>query len=133
MLDACALLALINNEQGADKVEAVLRDSLNGNVEVYMNKINVYEVYYGIYRIEGKTKADAVYKLIQEQPINIIDIFEDAVFIEAARLKTKYRMSLADSIAIGEAVIRNASILSSNHHEFDIVERQEGIKFDWIR
>ncbi|MEW6622349.1 MAG: PIN domain-containing protein [Bacillota bacterium] len=48
VLDACALLALINNEQGADRVEAVLREALNGNFEVYMNKINVYEVYYGI-------------------------------------------------------------------------------------
>jgi len=55
VLDACALLALINNEQGADRVEAVLREALNGNTEVFMNKINIYEVYYGIYRVEGQT------------------------------------------------------------------------------
>ncbi|MBA1336573.1 MAG: PilT protein domain protein [Firmicutes bacterium] len=133
VLDACALLALINNEQGADRVEAVLRDALSGNVEVYMSKINVYEVYYGIYHIEGQTKADETYMLIQKQPINIIDTFGDDVFIEAARLKSKYKMSLADSIALGETVIRNATLLSSDHHEFDVVEQQEGIKFDWIR
>lgn len=133
VLDACALLALINNEQGADRVEAVIREALIGDVEVYMNKINVYEVYYGIYRVEGQTKADETYRLIQKQPINIVDIFSDDVFTEAAKLKSKYKMSLADSIALGEAVVRNAALLSSDHHEFDVIEQQESIKFDWIR
>jgi len=133
VLDACALLAIINNEQGADRVEAVLREAINGHSEVYMNKINIYEVYYGIYRVEGQAKADAIYDLIQKQPINIIDILGDDVFREAAKLKSKYKMSLADSIALGEAVVRNAKILSSDHHEFDEVERQESINFDWIR
>ena len=133
VLDACALLAIINNEHGADRVEDVLREAINGHSEVYMNKINIYEVYYGIYRVEGQTKADAIYDLIQKQPINIIDILGDDVFREAAKLKSKYKMSLADSIALGEAVVRNATILSSDHHEFDVVERQESINFDWIR
>jgi uncharacterized protein len=133
VLDACALIALINNEQGADRVEEVLREALDGSIEVYMNKINVYEIYYGIYREEGRTKADETYTLIQKQPINIINVFNDDVFIEAARLKLKYKISLADSIVLGEAVVRNAALLSSDHHEFDIVEQQEDIEFDWIR
>jgi PIN domain nuclease of toxin-antitoxin system len=133
VLDACALLAFINNEPGADRVEAILRDALNGNAEVFMNKINVFEVYYGIYRSQGKEKADEIYRLIQIQPINIIDALDDAVFTEAARLKTKFRMSLADSIALGEAVYQNAVVVSSDHHEFDIVSSQENIVFDWIR
>ncbi|ADY55398.1 PilT protein domain protein [Syntrophobotulus glycolicus DSM 8271] len=133
VLDACALLAIINNEQGADRVEGILREALEGNTVVYMNKINLYEVYYGIYRVDGQTNADKVYQIIQKQPIDIIDVFSDDVFREAARLKAKYKISLADSIALGEASMRNASLLSSDHHEFDIVEQQESIKFDWIR
>ena len=133
VLDACALLALINNEEGADSVEAILREALDGKVEVYMNKINVYEIYYGIYRVEGKDKADETYQLIQRQPINIIDTFEDDVFKEAAKLKSKYKMSLADSIALGKTVFRNAFLLSSDHHEFDLVEQHEEIRICWIR
>ncbi|MHB1654309.1 MAG: PIN domain-containing protein [Desulfitobacteriaceae bacterium] len=133
VLDACALIALINNEQGADRVETILREALNGNAEVNMNKVNVYEVYYGIYRVEGQAKADETFRLILKQPVNIIDTFSDDVFVEAARLKSKYKMSLADSIALGEAVVKNAVLMSSDHHEFDVVEQQEGIKFDWIR
>lgn len=133
VLDACALLAIINNEQGADRVETVLKDALAGNAEIYMHKLNFYEVYYGIYRVEGKARADEVYRIIQRQPIDIIDTFSDDVFAEAARLKVKYKISVADSIALGEAVVRNASLLSSDHHEFDIVEQQENIKLVWIR
>jgi predicted nucleic acid-binding protein len=133
VFDACALLALINNEPGADRVETVLREALSGNADIYMNKINVYEVYYGIRRVEGEQKADETYRRIQKQPINIIDTFGDDVFIEAAKLKAKYRISLADSIVLGEAVVRTATILSSDHHELDMIEQQEGIKFDWIR
>ena len=51
VLDACALLALINNEEGSDNVEAVLREAMDGKVEDYMNKINVKDIYYGIYRV----------------------------------------------------------------------------------
>lgn len=133
VLDACALLALINNEQGADRVEAVLREAQSGNSDVYMNKINVYEIYYGIYRVTGKVKADEAYRRILLSPINIIDTFSDNVLIAAAKLKVKYRMSLADSIILGEAVTRSATVLSSDHHEFDVIEKQENIKFNWIR
>lgn len=133
VLDACALIAFINNEQGSDRVEMVLREALSGNAEVYMNKVNIYEVYYGIYRTEGSYKADEVYSLIQRQPVHIVDTLKDNVFIEAARLKSKYRMSVADSIALGEAVTRNAYLLTCDHHEFDVVEKQEHIRFDWVR
>jgi len=133
VLDACALIAFINNEQGSDRVEIVLREALTGNAEVYMSKINIYEVYYGIYRTEGQQKANEVYSLIRKLPVNIVDTFGDLVFTEAARLKSKFKMSVADSIALGEAVIRNASLLTSDHHEFDVVEQQEQIQFDWIR
>lgn len=133
ILDACALLAIINNEQGADRVEDVLREALAQKAVVYMNKVNVYEVYYGIYRVNGQARADEVYQIIQKQPIEIIDVLTDDVFREAARLKAKFKISLADSIVLGEASIRKASLLSSDHHEFDIIEQQEDIKFDWIR
>lgn len=42
-------------------------------------------------------------------------------------------MSVADSIALGEAITRNAYLSTCDHHEFDIVEKQEHIRFDWIR
>jgi len=133
VLDACALAALINDEIGADIVQDVLEEAGIGNVEVYMNKLNLFEVYYGIRRLEGVQQAEAFYNMVLGLPIIIVDGISDDVFREAGRVKTQYKMSLADSIALGETSVRGATIVTSDHHEFDVVEQNEGLKFTWIR
>jgi len=133
VFDACALIALLADEEGADKVEYILRKAETDDCLIYMNKINILEIYYWVYREESKEKAEKVLEKILSLPIIVIETFEDNVFKEAGRLKATYRMSLADSIALAEAKIRNAEILTSYHHEFDVVEKKEKIKFYWIR
>ncbi len=133
VFDACALIALLADEEGADKVEYILRKAETDDCLIYMNKINILEIYYWVYREESKEKAEKVLEKILSLPIIVIETFEDNVFKEAGRLKATYRMSLADSIALAEAKIRKAEILTSDHHEFDVVEKKEKIKFYWIR
>ncbi|GHU08730.1 hypothetical protein FACS1894151_05160 [Spirochaetia bacterium] len=36
-----------------------------------------------------------------------------------------YKISLADSIVLAETKINNASIITADHHEFDIIEKPE--------
>jgi PIN domain nuclease of toxin-antitoxin system len=38
LMDACALIAFLSDERGADKVENVLTDAKNGKCRIYMNK-----------------------------------------------------------------------------------------------
>ncbi len=73
------------------------------------------------------------YTQVNELPITIIDNLSDTMFTEAGRLKASYRMSIADSIAVAEAAIRKAALLTSDHHEFDIIDKKEDIEFAWIR
>ena len=42
-------------------------------------------------------------------------------------------MSLADSILIAAADLKGATILTCDHHEFDIVDEKEDLEFLWIR
>jgi len=44
VLDACALIALTNQEKGADIVADILKQASQGNVRLYMNRVNLYEV-----------------------------------------------------------------------------------------
>ena len=46
VLDACALIALLADEEGADKVEHSLRKAETDDCLIYMNKINILEIYY---------------------------------------------------------------------------------------
>jgi len=78
-------------------------------------------------------QADDFYEMVLKSSIHIIDGISDAVFREARRIKINYRMSFADSIALGETCVREALILTSDHHEFDHIEQKEDIKFTWIR
>ena len=133
VLDACALLALLRNEPGADIVADALNAAVNGDAEIIMNKVNLLEVYYDLYRTLGKDKADEILSEIKKRPLTINAEITDEIFEEAGRLKASYKISLADSFALAQALTSSSELLTSDHHEFDPIEKEEPIIFSWIR
>jgi PIN domain nuclease of toxin-antitoxin system len=133
VLDACALIALLQDEAGADKVAEIINMAYNGDVTIVMNKLNLLEVYYDAYRLRGKIQADEMLTQLQKQPIVINSEITDNLFIEAGRLKASYKISLADSIALAEASVHDRMVITADHHEFDVVEKNEKINFLWFR
>ena len=133
VLDACALLALLRNEPGAEKVAAAMNSANNGDAEIIMNKLNILEVFYDLYRTLGKDKADEIISEIKKRPITINAEISDEIFYEAGRLKASYKISLADSFALAQAIVSSAELLTSDHHEFDSIEGKESVRFCWIR
>jgi len=81
----------------------------------------------------GKVKADKTLLMIKKLPITIQSNLSDEAFNEAGRLKASYRISLADAIALAETSVTEGELLTADHHEFDVIEKQEKIKFHWIR
>ena len=132
VLDACALIALVRNEKGANIVADVYKNADNGSIRLCMNRINLLEVYYGFYRDMGKDYALNIVKQIESSSVFITE-FDREVFLEAGRLKATYKFSLADSIAVAQTIILRGSILTSDHHEFDIIDGKENLVFNWIR
>ena len=133
VLDACALIAVLSQEEGWEKVIAVYDMAVSGQVRLVMNKVNLLEVYYGDYRAHGKDAADNMISAVLAAPIQIIPEIEDKVFREAGRLKATYHISLADAIVLAQAAVLNGKLLTSDHHEFDTVEKNEAVSFLWIR
>ncbi|MDR3237205.1 MAG: type II toxin-antitoxin system VapC family toxin [Spirochaetia bacterium] len=133
ILDACALIASLANEPGAKNVRKILQDAIDEKAIVKMNQINLLEVYYDIYRTYGKDEANKVLEKIQKFPIEIIIGMTEEVFKTAGLLKSKYKISLADSIALGESIIGNASLVTSDHHEFETIKKTENINITWFR
>jgi len=132
VLDACALVALIKGEQGADVVWDILYKNTTGDAVALMHEINLLEVYYGFYRERGKDYANQ--KLEQSvEFFTTIQGLTPAAFTEAGRLKASYKISIADAIVLAQASISNGAILTADHHEMDIVEQNESIIFKWIR
>ena len=91
------------------------------------------EVYYGFRREHGKEYADTILNSVINSVVEISDISIE-ILIEAGRIKSDYRrISLADSVVLAEASARDGYLVTADHHEFDIFESQEKIKFEWIR
>ena len=64
VLDACSLIAFFNDEEGADQVENLLRMAEEKKVKLYMNKLNILEIYYGVYRDDGEKVAEETFHKI---------------------------------------------------------------------
>jgi PIN domain nuclease of toxin-antitoxin system len=133
ILDACALIALLKDEAGAEEVSAIFNEAFKGDALISMNKINLLEVYYDVYRSTDRETADNVVFELKKRPIAIVSEISDAVFTEAGRLKATYRISLADSIALAEALVSDGLLVTADHHEFESVEKHEDMHFCWIR
>ena len=134
VLDACALIAFLRDEEGAELVGEVYEKANAGEVRLVMNRINLVEVYYDFYRSKGKGYADNFFSNIKQSEIIVKDVPDD-VLLEAGRLKATYPVSLADSFALSQAIVSSGKLLTADHHEFDVIEEQgqENIDFLWIR
>jgi PIN domain nuclease of toxin-antitoxin system len=50
VLDACALLAQINKESGADVVDDLVERYNAGEIELFINAVQLLEVYYFLFQ-----------------------------------------------------------------------------------
>lgn len=73
ILDACALIAILKDEKGADNVAAAYDKANDGEAALIMNKVNLFEVYYGFYRDKGKEYADNILNSIKQSIVIIND------------------------------------------------------------
>ena len=133
VLDACAMLAVLAKEQGADRVVDAYKKAASGEIVLVMNKLNLLEVYYALFREYGRASANKFVDVVKQSPIAINHEISDEMFAHAGRLKATYKISLADSIALAQTIVSDGMLMTCDHHEFDAVEVNEKMKFVWIR
>jgi len=133
VFDACSLIALLSNEDGADVVKDLLQKATNGEIKILMHKINFLEVYYYIYKKYSEKTALKLLNDVKITPIKINTEITDDILIKAGRLKSLYKMSLADSIGLAETIINNGYFVTADYHELEIIQEKEKIGIVWIR
>jgi PIN domain nuclease of toxin-antitoxin system len=129
VLDACAVLALIKEEQGIN----IARSAIESDAETFLHSVTFLEIYYNLMKEFGTDSANLFYKNISQTNITIIYEITEDVIKNAGYFKSKYKISLGDSFVLATAKLHNAKIISSDHHEFDAIEKIEDIGFLWIR
>jgi predicted nucleic acid-binding protein len=134
LLDACALLAWINEEKGKgyEKVDTLFERAGIREITIHMSIINLTEVYYGLIRGDGLEMADEIMKSVDELPIHIINVVTRTVFREAARFKVNYAMSFADTFLCATAKSLSATIVTKDS-EIKAAEQPERLSILWIK
>jgi predicted nucleic acid-binding protein len=132
-LDACALLAFLDDEEGADVVAELFQRAENGEIAIFMSIVNLIEVYYGRIRKKSPDKVAQFLQAMNYFPITVIDTISPPVYHEAARLKGAHKMALGDAIGLAAAKSLDAAFVTSDHNELDAVEQKETLNFLWIR
>jgi predicted nucleic acid-binding protein len=106
LLDTSAIFAFIQNEDGAERVEAALRQPTT-----LIPWPVLLEAHYITLRVEGAAEADRRYALLKELGVTLLWEVDEPLLLTAARLKAEHRLSLADCIIASYATRADAVLL----------------------
>ncbi len=119
MLDTSAMLALWNDERGADQVERILK-TVGFQSKIYISFITLMEGKYLLWRRVGKDTAEEFERMVRNLPLSRVDV-TDSILNYAAEVKATTRLSMADSWIIATA-IETGSALVHKDPEFEQVK-----------
>jgi predicted nucleic acid-binding protein len=131
VFDACAMIAFLRGEPGADVVQEILLDPTSHCVA---HAINLCEVYYDFVRAADEKTARAAVRDLTKIGIRERRDMSTAFWMGVGQLKgTIRKVSLADCFAIEMARRIGAQIVTSDHHEFDPLATQRICAVRFIR
>lgn len=133
VFDACALIAFLNNEDGAENAYMLLEKAGAGQIALIMSAVNLCEVFYDCLRGKGMEMALQLLQDIRLLPLNIFREIGDDLITEASRFKIEWKVSLADAFALGLAHLTDGKLVSTDHHEFDTIAESKLVQFYWLR
>lgn len=117
VLDACAMIAFLRGEPGADVVEALFLDK---NTTCMAHAVNLCEVYYDFMRAADENTARGAIADLEAKGLVAREDMDPQLWQEAGRYKaTIKKISLADCFAMALANRIQANLYTSDHHEFD--------------
>jgi len=131
IFDACALIALLEDEPGAAVVEELLQESTN---RCLIHAISACEVYYDLCRRGNTEDADTLEALFTEYGLELFEALPSDLWRIAGKLKAEWRrVSLADCFALSLAIREQGSLVTSDHHELDPIAKAGVCPIHFIR
>ncbi|MEW6770309.1 MAG: type II toxin-antitoxin system VapC family toxin [Bacillota bacterium] len=141
-LDSWAILAWLQGEpagilvgnliawcEGDRKRGEAVRHRFSGlsKPQLFLNVINLGEVFYIIGRRKGRKEARSVIQQIRLAPITIIEASEKLVF-DAAGVKMRYPVAYADAFAVATAKATRSALLTGDPELKEVA----GVEIIWI-
>jgi PIN domain nuclease of toxin-antitoxin system len=107
VLDAWAVLAMLNDEPAAKRVEQVVTEDIG-----VISWINLGEVMYRSIPSRGETRAAEAVRAVSRR-LRVEDV-DGALVTDAARLKARHRLSYADAFCVATAQRHDAPLYTGD-------------------
>jgi len=118
VLDACALIAYLRDEPGAEQVAQLVQDP---KMVCIAHRLNLIEVYYEVLRQSNELTARQALAALQQDNVQERADFGYRFLFEVGKLKASQKLSLADCFCLALARKLQAVLVTSDHHEFDVI------------
>lgn len=115
LLDTSAVLTFLEDEDGAERVETLLRQE-----QILLPYLVLLETYYITLQEQPEDVADKRYALLKQLPSTILWDMDEPTLLTAGRFKAHHRLSLADAI-IAAFALRQGAILVHKDPELEAV------------
>ena len=121
--DSEAILAFYLGEEGGEFVRDSLGKVQNGDAEGYINILNLTEIYYILFRVDPEL-AEEKQRNLRLYGLKVIPVEDDDLWREAARIKGRYALSLADAFAVATAKSFESKLVVGSDKEFSEINIQ---------
>ena len=128
VLDTWAVIAYLEDEPSGEQIEELIATAHEEQIPIYMSIVNVGEVWYTVAREVSEVEADASIKILHDLRIQFEDV-DWSQTQEAARFKSRNKMSYADCFAAALAKCNKADLVTGDK-EFMPLDGE--IKIFWI-
>lgn len=132
VFDACAMIAYLKGEPGADIVANLLKDN---TLMRFAHGLNVSEVYYNVLKTSDQSTAQAAIGMLVTDGITIRNDFDDRLWKGAATWQAGLlpKPSLADCLCLEFALRVNGQVVTCDHLHFDRVANDSICPVHFIR
>src|SRR3990170_6556389 len=115
--DSEAILAFYLGEEGGEVVRDCLEQVQSGAAEGCINVINLTEIYYILSRVSPEL-AEAKERNLRLYGLKVVPVEDDGLWREAARVKAKHSLLLADAFAVATAEACKSKLIVGSDEEF---------------
>jgi len=106
VLDTSALFALIEDEDGAERVEEIMRSE-----NAILPWVVLFETHYITRQEREPGEADRRYAFLKQSPCEVVWQVDEPTLLVASRFKATHRLSFADAVIAAIALRRDAVLV----------------------
>ncbi len=110
VLDTTALIALRRDEAGADRIHQLMESAREDRCRLLVSFMSRMELLYLVWRKEGERASRQALRLLDSLPLEWVGC-EAAILEDAAHLKVRGNLSVADSWIAATALVRRARLV----------------------